>query len=99
MTGWSCQWEWEEYCGRPQDDKYMSINKDEFDLHARAYEDQVLWLRNHPSVFLWVYGSDKLLPPGLEKELNQFIVLEDGTVLIRKQDPVSSHRHWKALKR
>lgn len=79
MIGWSCQWEWENYCGRPEDDKYMSINEEEFDLHARAYKDQVFWLRNHPSVFLWVYGSDKLVPTGLEKELNQFIALEDGT--------------------
>ena len=79
MIGWSCQWEWEGYCGREEDDKYMSIFENEFDLHAQAYKDQVYWLRNHPSVFLWVYGSDKLLRPGLETALNNFINTEDGT--------------------
>jgi len=78
MIGWSCQWEWEGYCGRPEED-FLMINPDEYAEHSRAYIDQVKWLRNHPSVFLWVYGSDKLLPAELEKILNQSITDEDGT--------------------
>lgn len=79
MIGWSCQWEWEAYCGRPEDE-YLAIREpEEIANHARAYQDQVEWLRNHPSVFLWVYGSDKLLVPELEKQLNQMISIEDGT--------------------
>ena len=29
--------------------------------------DQVMWLRNHPSVFVWALASDKLPHPELEK--------------------------------
>lgn len=79
MIGWSCQWEWEDYCNRP-DTEYLAIRTpDEIASHARAYQDQVEWLRNHPSLFLWVYGSDKLLVPDLEKKLNQMIDEEDGS--------------------
>jgi len=79
MVGWSCQWEWEGYCGREEDD-YLAIRTPaEIRDHARAYQDQVEWLRNHPSVFLWVYGSDKLLVPDLEKKLNEFLTTEDST--------------------
>jgi len=78
MIGWSCHWEWEGYCGRPEEE-FMSINIEENDLHAQAYMDQVYWLRNHPSIFLWVHGSDKLLKPELEKRLYESINLEDGT--------------------
>lgn len=79
MIGWSCQWEWEGYCGRPED-KYMAIKTPgEISQHARAYMDQVEWLRNHPSVFLWVYGSDKLLVPELETKLNEMLTENDGT--------------------
>jgi len=79
MIGWSCQWEWEGYCGRPEGE-YLSINTpEEISEHALAYQDQVEWLRNHPSIFLWVYGSDKLLVPDLEIKLNEMLSDKDGT--------------------
>jgi len=79
MIGWSCHWEWEGYCGRYEDD-YMCIRTPEdMELQARAYQDQVKWLRNHPSIFTWVYGSDKLPLPNLEKLLNTYILEEDNT--------------------
>ncbi|HPF52231.1 MAG TPA: glycoside hydrolase family 2 TIM barrel-domain containing protein [Draconibacterium sp.] len=79
MIGWSCQWEWEGYCGRPEDEFMAMKTPDEISQHSRAYMDQVEWLRNHPSVFLWVYGSDKLLVPDLETKLNELLTKEDGT--------------------
>lgn len=79
MTGWSCQWEWEQYSGRPHG-RYMSIfEPEEMELQARAYIDQVYWLRNHPSVFLWNFGSDKLPPPELEKMLHAYMAEADTT--------------------
>ncbi|MCT4590931.1 MAG: hypothetical protein N4A71_24115 [Carboxylicivirga sp.] len=73
MIGWSCHWEWEAYCGRPQTD-FMSITgEEEIERHALSYRDQVMYLRNHPSVFLWVFGSDKLPVPELEAKLNKYI--------------------------
>ncbi len=70
MLGWSCHWEWQGYCGRPED-TFMSIYPNEFNLHAQSFADQVMWLRNHPSVFLWVFGSDKLIPTELEKQITE----------------------------
>ena len=70
MIGWSCQWEWESYCGRP-DGPYMSIYEHEYEREASAYRNQVLRARHHPSVFLWTYGSDRLPHPDLEAILNR----------------------------
>ena len=79
MIGWSCQWEWTDYCGR-EEDEYLAIKSEkEIREHTTAYKNQVEWLRNHPSVFLWVYGSDKLLIPELEESMNAMIAQEDGT--------------------
>ncbi len=78
MLGLSCHWEWEEYCGRPENE-FMAIKPTEYKLHEQAYLDQVYWLRNHPSVFLWVFGSDKLLPTELEKMLTDSMALVDPT--------------------
>lgn len=79
MIGWSCQWEWEYYSGRPQDD-YIAIQDPDEQLHqTRAYADQVKWLRNHPSVFLWNFGSDKLPRPELEQLLHENLAGVDNT--------------------
>jgi len=79
MIGWSCFWEWQAYNKRPEDD-YMAIRSPEdISLHTRAYFDQVRWLRNHPSVFLWVYASDKLLRPNLEEDMDSLMAKADGT--------------------
>jgi len=73
MIGWSCHWEWEPYCGRPETNFMAITGKEEIERHAQSYRDQVMYLRNHPSVFLWVFGSDKLPVPELEAKLNDYI--------------------------
>jgi len=78
MIGWSCQWEWESYCGRP-DGPYMSIYPHEYDREANAFRQQVLRARHHPSVFLWTYGSDRLPHPDLEVILNNHMTQVDPT--------------------
>ncbi len=79
MIGWSCHWEWEGYCGR-YEDNYMCIRSPkDMELQARAYQSQVKWLRNHPSIFTWVFGSDKLPLPKLEEKLNKYIGEVDPT--------------------
>jgi exo-1,4-beta-D-glucosaminidase len=67
MVGWSCQWEWEEYLGGPVDEFGGLDTPEEQELITRSLRDQVVWLRNHPSVFLWVLASDMLPRPELEK--------------------------------
>jgi exo-1,4-beta-D-glucosaminidase len=79
MLGWSCQWEWKGYCGREETD-YMSIQtQHDIELQSEAYIDQVKWLRNHPSIFLWVLGSDKLPSPELETKMNNLLKIYDPT--------------------
>lgn len=79
MIGWSCQWEWEGYCGRKESEFMCIYTPEDEDLHAAGFRDQVKWLRNHPSIFLWVYGSDKLPSPTLEEKLNKLVLEEDHT--------------------
>ncbi len=72
MVGWSCQWEWEDYLHKPCDEKYGgATGKEDIDLLAGYWKDQILWLRNHPSIFIWMTGSDKLPAPELEMKYNE----------------------------
>ena len=68
MVGWSCQWEWEDYLGGPVDEFGGIDTPEEMDLVSRSLSDQVRWLRNHPSVLVWVLASDMLPRPELEEK-------------------------------
>jgi len=77
MVGWSCQWEWEAFCGRPNT-PFMCITSDEdIENQSLSYLEQVYYMRNHPSVFLYVFGSDKLPVPALESKLRKYISAAD----------------------
>ena len=68
MVGWSCQWEWDNYIGKPADERFGGITSPELiDLVAASWRDQVLWLRNHPSIFVWAEASDLIPHPDLER--------------------------------
>jgi exo-1,4-beta-D-glucosaminidase len=67
MVGWSCQWEWENYLGKACDEFGGASTQEDFDLLTDYLRDQILWLRNHPSIFVWLVGSDMLPRPELEK--------------------------------
>jgi exo-1,4-beta-D-glucosaminidase len=80
MAGWSCQWEWEGYLGKPVDEKFGGVQTpDDMELVNRSLQDQVVWLRNHPSVFVWVVGSDMLPKPELEKKYRSMLAETDPT--------------------
>ncbi|MFZ1290241.1 MAG: sugar-binding domain-containing protein [Melioribacteraceae bacterium] len=80
MVGWSCQWEHKEYLGKEVHPKYGGvIEKDEIELIAKSWDDQLLWLRNHPSIFVWTVGSDMLPHPDLEKKYIQTFEKYDKT--------------------
>jgi exo-1,4-beta-D-glucosaminidase len=79
MAGWSCQWEWQAYVGRPVDEFGGIRTRAEMELAAQSLRDQVLWLRNHPAVFVWVLGSDKLPRPELEKQYHACLDRVDPT--------------------
>jgi len=73
LVGWSCQWEWEVYIGTPHDEYGCIRSVEDFNLLTRYLNDQVLWLRNHPSIIAWFGGSDKLLRPELEKRYMELL--------------------------
>lgn len=66
MPGWSCQWEWSDYLGKKVDKFGGIITPEEMNIVTDYLHDQVVWLRNHPSIFVWVLGSDMLPRPALE---------------------------------
>ncbi len=69
MIGWNCIWEWEEYLGKACHEKYGgAVTPVDMKLLADSWKDQMLWLRNHPSIYVWMLGSDKLPHPDLERK-------------------------------
>ena len=80
MAGWTCHWEHEEFLGKPADPKYGGIiEPEDIDLMVQAWEDQILWLRNHPSIFVWGVGSDKLPHPDAERRYAAILEKYDPT--------------------
>ena len=68
MVGFSCQWEWEHYCGLPQVRYYGCLNGEPWEsLAVRYFHDQILRLRNHPSQIAWLTGSDNVPNPTIEE--------------------------------
>ncbi len=77
MAGWSCQWEWEEYFGKVCDEFGGVKTASEMQLAVESLHDQLFWLRNHPSIFVWMFGSDKLPRPELETRYTELIRQND----------------------
>ncbi len=78
LVGWSCHWEWEDYLGSPTEEPYGGIiSKENIALVAQSFEDQVMWLRRHPSIIAWFVGSDRIPKPELEQCYRQFLSKED----------------------
>jgi exo-1,4-beta-D-glucosaminidase len=83
MVGWNCHWEWENYLLKPTDEKYGgAVNDEDIALLAESWKFQMLWLRNHPSIYIWMLGSDKLPAPKLEMKYIE---------LFKKYDPSRSY--------
>ncbi len=80
MVGWSCHWEHEQYLGKPVDERYGGvITPEDIELVSRSWRDQLLWLRNHPSIFVWALASDKLPAPELERKYIDIFRTDDPT--------------------
>ena len=80
MVGWSCHWEWEDYLGTACDEEFGGILKPaDIDMMSKAWQDQIIWLRNHPSIFSWVGGSDCKPKPELEQKYFKTFAAYDST--------------------
>ncbi len=58
MPGWTCCDAWE---------KWDNWKGDQSRVAAASLRDQIMRLRNHPSVFVWLNGSDNPPPANVEK--------------------------------
>ncbi len=70
MVGWCCCSSWEEW------EKWNSHVET---IAQKSLMDQVIRLRNHPSVFDWLIGSDNIPSPEVEKMYVQILNDLDGT--------------------
>jgi exo-1,4-beta-D-glucosaminidase len=78
MVGWSCQWEWDHYFGKPCDE-FGGIKTDaEMNLAVESMQHQIHYLQNHPSIFVWLLGSDKTPRPALEQSYHDLITAIDN---------------------
>ena len=79
MAGFSCQWEWKDQLGKDCDNFGGFKSEADMELATNYLHDQVVWLRNHPAVLMWVVGSDKLPRPELEKRYDALVKTIDPT--------------------
>ncbi len=78
MVGFSCQWEWKGYLGKEVDEKFGGImSEEDMKLAVEYLRHQVLWLREHPSIFVWALASDMLPNPELEKRYRALLAQID----------------------
>ena len=79
MAGFSCHWEWKNYLGKDTDNFGGVKSEQDMELVSRYFKDHLLWLRNHPGIFVWVVGSDMLPRPALEKKYRSLLNELDPT--------------------
>lgn len=80
LPGWTCHWEWDVYLGVHCDEIYGGLlSESDRVLMGQYFNDQILWLRNHPSIICWFVGSDKLPTAALERDYNEILRQTDPT--------------------
>lgn len=70
MVGWCCCSAWE---------RWNNWTPHTADVAELSWKDQIVHLRNHPSVFTWLYGSDNYPPANIEKRYIKVLDEFDGT--------------------
>ena len=99
LVGFSCQWEWEDYCGLPEVKDWGCINGKEVEDLAFAYfRDQVVRLHNHPAVIAWMTGSDRIPNPDLEQRYLAVYEREDYRPYICSAKSQKSLAGWSGTK-
>lgn len=70
LVGWCCCSSWE---------RWKTWTPHVADIAEMSWKDQIIRLRNQPSVFDWLYGSDNYPPVNVEKRYIQVLNEYDGT--------------------
>jgi exo-1,4-beta-D-glucosaminidase len=67
MAGWCCCSHWEHWQHRPDYEEGPIWDKEDYQIAAKSQADQIRRLRNHPSLLVWLNGSDNPPPPDVEQ--------------------------------
>lgn len=67
MAGWCCCDHWEHWERRPDYQAGPTWKQEDYTIASRSLADQVRRLRNHPSLLVWLNGSDNPPPPDVEQ--------------------------------
>jgi len=67
IAGWCCCSHWEHWQHRDDYKEGPVWDKEDYDIAAKSQADQIRRLRNHPSVLVWLNGSDNPPPADVEK--------------------------------
>jgi exo-1,4-beta-D-glucosaminidase len=67
MAGWCCCSHWEHWQHRADYKQGPTWEKKDYDIAAKSQADQIRRLRNHPSLLVWLNGSDNPPPPDVER--------------------------------
>jgi len=78
QVGINCIWEDTGFNKAPTDE-HSGILPTQIPIAAQSFKDEITWLRNHPSIFVWFYGSDKWPRPRLEKKYLSILKRYDPT--------------------
>lgn len=70
IVGWCCCSSWE---------RWRNWTPHIADIAELSWKDQIIHLRNHPSVFDWLYGSDNFPPADIEQRYINVLDKYDGT--------------------
>ena len=67
MAGWCCCSHWEHWQHRSDYAEGPTWDKEDYEVAAKSQADQIRRLRNHPSLLVWLNGSDNPPPPDVEQ--------------------------------
>ena len=67
MAGWCCCSHWEHWQHRDDYQEGPVWDKEDYDIAAKSQADQIRRLRNHPSMLVWLNGSDNPPPADVEQ--------------------------------
>ncbi len=67
MAGWCCCSHWEHWQHRSDYQEGPIWDKEDYEIAAKSQTDQIRRLRNHPSLLVWLNGSDNPPPPDVEQ--------------------------------
>jgi len=67
MAGWCCCSHWEHWQHRDDYTEGPVWDKEDYDIAAKSQADQIRRLRNHPSMLVWLNGSDNPPPADVEQ--------------------------------